>query len=96
MLLVNLLLVGCSRGLFSVHTIEIQQGNALATEDIEKIQTGMDKEHVKRLLGNPVLMPLFDPNRWDYVYYDKKPDTKAEQQRISIYFSADHVAKIEH
>ena len=94
-LLASLLVAGCSRGLFSVHTIDIQQGNALLTEDIDKIKEGMDRESVEQLLGVPVLAPVFNPNRWDYVYYLKKPDTKAQQQRVSIYFSADRVATIE-
>jgi len=95
-LLASLLITGgCSRGLFSVHTIDIQQGNALVNEDIDKVQEGMDKENVEQLLGAPVLAPIFDPDRWDYVYYHKKPDTKAKQQRVSIYFSAGRVAKIE-
>ena len=94
-LLASLLITGCSRGLFSVHTIDIQQGNALVTEDIDKVLEGMDRENVEQLLGAPVLAPIFDPNRSDYVYYHKKPDTKAKQQRVSIYFSEDRVAKIE-
>ncbi len=94
-LLASLLITSCSRGLFSVHTIDIQQGNALVAEDIDKVQEGMDRENVQQLLGAPVLAPIFDPNRWDYVYYNKKPDTKAEQQRVSIYFSEDRVAKVE-
>ena len=94
-LLASLLITSCSSGLFSVHTIDIQQGNALATEDIDKVQEGMDRENVKQLLGAPVLAPIFDPDRWDFVYYHKKPDTKAKQQRVSIYFSEDRVAKIE-
>jgi len=95
LLFASLLLAGCSRSLFSVYTIDIQQGNALATEDIDKIQAGMDRENVERLLGAPVLAPLFDPDRWDYVYYLKKPDTKEKQQRVTIYFAEDRVAKIE-
>jgi outer membrane protein assembly factor BamE len=85
---------GCSRGLFSVHTIDIQQGNALETDNIRKIKVGMSKKNVERVLGSPVLIPIFEPNRWDYVYYLKKPDTQPKKQRVSIYFSGDTVNKI--
>ena len=47
-LLASLLVAGCSRGLFSVHTIDIQQGNALLTEDIDKVKEGMDRESVEQ------------------------------------------------
>jgi len=85
---------GCSRGLFSVHTIDIQQGNALETDDIRKIQIGMSKENVERVLGSPVLPPIFELSRWDYIYYLKKSDTQPEKQRLSIYFSDGTVNKV--
>jgi len=94
-LLASLLIAGCSRGPFSIHTIDIQQGNALVAEDIDKIKEGMDRESVAQLLGTPVLAPLFDPNRWDYVFYHKKHGTETEQQQVSIYFSEDQVARVE-
>ena len=94
-LLAGLLTAGCSRGLFSIHTIDIQQGNALAKKDMDKIQTGMSRQDVEHILGSPVLTPLFSPDRWDYVYFLKKPDTPPEEQRLSVYFSADRVVKVE-
>jgi outer membrane protein assembly factor BamE len=90
-----ILISGCSSGLFSIYTIDIQQGNALDPEGVDKIQAGMSRDNVKRLLGAPVLTPVFDSDRWDYIYYLKEPDTDAKKQRVSVYFSANLVEKIE-
>jgi len=90
----TLLASGCSRGLFSVHKLDIQQGNALNAEDVERIKAGMTKKEVQSILGYPVVDPLFQPDRWDYVYHRKQPDTPIEQRHVSIYFQDDVVTQI--
>lgn len=90
----TLLAGGCSKGLFSVHKLDIQQGNALNVEDIERIKIGMTEKDVQSILGYPIVDPLFQPNRWDYVYHRKQPDTPIEQRHVSIYFEDDVVTQV--
>lgn len=85
---------GCSRGLFSVHKLDIQQGNALNPENVVLINAGMTKKEVQSILGNPIIKPLFQTDRWDYVYHRKLPDTPIEQRHVSIYFKDDVVTQI--
>jgi outer membrane protein assembly factor BamE len=89
--LVVALLAGC------VHRIDIQQGNFLDTEDIDRIAVGMTRVQVRALLGTPMVADPFQGSRWDYVYYLKKGRWQKPQQRHFIVFfdSADKVAKIE-
>jgi outer membrane protein assembly factor BamE len=89
--LVLVLLAGC------VHRIDIQQGNFLDTEDIDRIAVGMTRVQVRALLGTPMVADPFQGSRWDYVYYLKKGRwRKAEQRHFVVYFDAtDKVAKIE-
>jgi outer membrane protein assembly factor BamE len=89
--LVLALLAGC------VHRIDIQQGNFLDTEDIDRIAVGMTRVQVRALLGTPMVADPFQGSRWDYVYYLKKGRwQKAQQRHFVVYFdSADKVAKIE-
>ena len=61
-------LSGCDKGLLTIYKIDVQQGNALLAEDVEKIQVGMDKEQVLFVLGSPLIVDSFHPDRWDYVY----------------------------
>jgi outer membrane protein assembly factor BamE len=85
------LLTGC------VHRIDIQQGNFLDTEDIDRIAVGMTRVQVRALLGTPMVADPFQGARWDYVYYFKKGRWQKPQQRHFIVFfdGTDKVAKIE-
>ncbi len=94
-LLTTLALAGCSRGLFSVHKIVIQQGNALEPAAVARITPGLRRVEVRRILGTPVLVPLFNPNRWDYYYFIKRPDEPAEQRLLSVYFEQDRVVRVQ-
>ncbi len=90
-----LLLSGCSRGLFSVYQLDIQQGNALEPEDVARIKPGLTRKEVQAILGYPVIDPLFNPQRWDYVYYRKRPDTPVETRHLSVWFDGDVVERID-
>ncbi|HHJ19542.1 MAG TPA: outer membrane protein assembly factor BamE [Gammaproteobacteria bacterium] len=87
-------LTGCTR-LFTVHTIDIQQGNALDTADVAKIHTGMTRTEVSEILGEPVLSNAFTTKHWDYVYYLKKPDLAPEEKKLVVYFTNDEVTRLE-
>ena len=89
--LAMVLLAGC------VHRIDIQQGNFLDTEDIDRIAVGMTRVQVRSLLGTPMVADPFQSTRWDYVYYLKKGRwQKPEWRHFIVFFdSTDKVAKIE-
>lgn len=89
--LAMVLLAGC------VHRIDIQQGNFLDTEDIDRIAVGMTRVQVRSLLGTPMVADPFQSARWDYVYYLKRGRwQKPEWRHFIVFFdSTDKVAKIE-
>ena len=89
--LVLALLAGC------VHRIDIQQGNFLDKEDIERISVGMTRVQVRALLGTPMVADPFQGSRWDYVYYFKRGRWhKPEQRHFIVFFdSTDKVEKID-
>jgi outer membrane protein assembly factor BamE len=80
-----------------VHRIDIQQGNFLDTEDIDRISVGMTRVQVRALLGTPMVADPFQNSRWDYVYYFKKGRLrKAEQRHFIVHFDGtDKVEKID-
>ena len=80
-----------------VHKIDIQQGNFLDKEDIDRISVGMTRVQVRALLGTPMVADPFQGERWDYLYYLKRGRwTKPEQRHFIVYFdSADKVEKID-
>ena len=80
-----------------VHRIDIQQGNFLDKEDIDRISVGMTRVQVRALLGTPMVADPFQGTRWDYVYYFKRGRLqKAQQRHFIVYFdTSDKVEKID-
>ena len=89
-----LILNGCSRNIFSIHKIDIEQGNLLNPAAVSEVSPGMSKKQVIALVGRPVLQPILNPDRWEYVYYLKHPDKPAEESRVTVYFSKDKVIDV--
>lgn len=81
------LLLGCT-----IHRMDIQQGNALTQETLEKIKVGMEQRIVRRLAGTPLIVDPFRSNRWDYIYSFKHGVTREVQYSyITLYFNNDEV-----
>jgi outer membrane protein assembly factor BamE len=73
-----------------VHRIDIQQGNFLDSEDIDRISVGMTRVQVRALLGTPMVADPFQNSRWDYVYYLKKGRlSKPTQRHFIVHFGGD-------
>ena len=80
-----------------VHRINIQQGNFLDSEDIDRVAVGMTRVQVRALLGTPMVADPFVSNRWDYVYYLKLGRwDQAQQRHFIVYFDpTDKVERVE-
>ena len=94
-LLLFISLMGCSGRLFSVHKINVQQGNAVDPEKVEQLQTGMNKEQVRFLMGTPLINDSFHPDRWDYVYHLIPDYGDTERRHVAVIFEGDKVTDIE-
>ncbi|MBT5097748.1 MAG: outer membrane protein assembly factor BamE [Proteobacteria bacterium] len=94
LLLCLTLLSGCSGKLFTIHKIDVQQGNAVEVEKVEQLAVGMTKEQVEFLLGSPMLTDIFHPERWDYIYYLIPGYGEKERRHVSIIFNGNKIIKI--
>lgn len=83
-----LLLSGC------VHKMNIQQGNILEQESVNKLHKGMSQEEVRALLGTPVLINTFRDNRVDYVYTNKPGYGKGTEKNITLVFQGDRLKEM--
>ena len=88
-------LAGCSGRLFTVHKIDVQQGNAVDPEQVEQLQIGMTKEQVRFLMGTPLVTDSFHPDRWDYVYHLIPDYGDTERRHVAVFFEGDIVSNIE-
>lgn len=96
LLVISMLLASCSNTLsITPHKIEIRQGNLITWEMREKIKVGMPRTQVQAILGTPLISDPFHAGRWDYVYRLEQGGKLLEQQRLTLYFDGDHLARID-
>lgn len=85
----------CSGRLFTVHKIDIQQGNTVEPEKVNQLKIGMTKEQVRFLLGTPLITDAFHPDRWDYVYFLIPDYGDNERRHLAVFFEGETVANME-
>jgi outer membrane protein assembly factor BamE len=92
LILLALALPGCSY--FHVHHMDIEQGNVITPEMVSRVHVGMSMEEVKEIMGSPVLINVFDPNRKDYVYTYKPGNGDFTEKYITFIFNNGRVSSI--
>ena len=80
----------------SIHRMDVQQGNALTKEMLEKIEVGMEQRKVRRIAGTPLITDPFRDNRWDYIYTFKHGITNEVQYSyVTLFFENQVLVKME-
>ena len=83
-------------GCITPYQVEVQQGNVVTREMIDKLKPGMSKSQVRFVLGTPLVVDAFHADRWDYVYYYKKTrDAPTKTQHLTVIFEDDIMKRIE-
>jgi outer membrane protein assembly factor BamE len=80
---------------FGVYRLDINQGNYLSQDMVEKLKAGQTKAQVRTILGTPLLTNVFRPDRWDYTYEYKRQGRALEHRNFSVYFVDDKLARWE-
>ena len=95
-----LFLAACSRSfdggynLPLLYKIDIQQGNVIEQEMLNKLKPGMKKDQVRFIMGTPVIIDPFHNNRWEYVYSFQEGGGIREQRHITLHFDEDELSHI--
>lgn len=84
LLIILLTLSGCS--IFSVHHMDIEQGNVITPEMVNNLRTGMTVDDVKNVMGTPVLMNTFTNHRIDYVYTIQPGNRTRTEKYLTLIF----------
>ena len=66
-LLILLLITGCSSMPSVLYKIDVQQGNIITQEMVDKLKPGMSKSQVRFILGAALIDDVFHKDRWEYV-----------------------------
>lgn len=97
-LLASLTMVSCTtilNNLPGVYTIDIQQGNIIDQSMIDQLRPNMNKRQVLYIMGSPMLVDVFHPQRWDYIYSKQPGGEPRVQKRISLLFDEDRIIAIQ-
>jgi outer membrane protein assembly factor BamE len=80
---------------FGVYRIDINQGNYLSQDLVDKLKVGQTKQQVRFVLGTPLLVSPFRPDRWDYVYRFSRQGHLIDDRTFTVYFVDDKLARWE-
>ncbi|MEM8766608.1 MAG: outer membrane protein assembly factor BamE [Pseudomonadota bacterium] len=75
-----------------VHKLQVQQGNVITQQMIDKLKPGMTRSQVAFVMGEPVVRNAFNDDRWDYVYSIELPGVFSSSQLVSLFFVEDQLA----
>lgn len=80
---------------FGVYKLDINQGNYLSQDMVDRLKVGQTKDQVRLALGTPLITSAFRDNRWDYVYLFKSGGRVREQRQFTVYFNDNTLARWE-
>ena len=78
-----------------VYKLDINQGNYITQDMVDKLREGQTKQQVRLILGTPLVVSAFRDNQWDYVYEYTRQGRRVEQRKFIVYFSGDKLARWE-
>jgi outer membrane protein assembly factor BamE len=97
-------LTGCSSwvnstdslfGMVSPYRIDIQQGNVVTQEQLDRVKLGMNRLQVRDILGSPLLTDAFHADRWDYVFSLRQSGKPLQRRDVVLFFEGDTLKKID-
>lgn len=78
----SLILSSCA-----IYKLDVQQGNVVTQEMLDKLQPQMSMQKVRFVMGTPLVVDAFHQGqRWDYVYSFEEQGKERQQRRISLFF----------
>lgn len=89
-----LVLAGCSWApSLGVHKIDVNQGNALTQDLVEKLKPGQTRAQVRAILGSPLLADMYHADRWDYVYEFRYQGKLVTHRSFSVFFAEEKLTR---
>jgi outer membrane protein assembly factor BamE (lipoprotein component of BamABCDE complex) len=88
-LLATLTLSGC--GL--VYKMEINQGNYVTQDMVDRLKEGQSRQQVRLILGTPVTESVFHPDRWDYNFSLERRGKMITTHQLAVVFEGDKLKR---
>ena len=77
------------------YRIDVQQGNVVTQDMVDKLKPGMTRAQVRFVLGSPLIVDPFHTDRWDYIYTYQKQGKETERRIITVIFDDDKLLRLE-
>jgi outer membrane protein assembly factor BamE len=91
---IALMLGGCSWfSSVAVYKLDINQGNYISQDMVDKLKVGQTRQQVRLVLGTPLVVSVFRDDRWDYVYEFMRQGRVVEQRTFTVYFVDEKLAR---
>jgi outer membrane protein assembly factor BamE len=91
-----MMLAGCSfLPRLGVYKLDINQGNYVTQDQVDRLKIGLTRAQVRSTLGTPMLTDAFHANRWDYPYEFNRLGQTVEHRQFTVYFVDDKLARWE-
>lgn len=75
------------------YRIDVQQGNYVDQEMIAKLKPDLTRAQVRFILGTPLIADPFNPDRWDYLFIDRRHGRLKTVHRLTVYFEGDRLTR---
>ena len=86
-LLTLISLIGMTSLAGCVYKIDIQQGNIVSQDMVDKLRPNMSRSQSRFVMGTPMIQDTFHPGRWDYVYTIQPGGGSRLQERETLMFN---------
>jgi len=79
-------LAGCSNLRFpGVYRIDVEQGNIVTSDMIEKLRPGLTEAQLRFVLGSPQIVDPFEPGRWVYLYKLRRGNGEVVDNKLVLW-----------
>ncbi len=98
MILASLIVQGCTtiaNHFPGVYTLDIQQGNIIDQDMVDQLRPEMNKRQVVFIMGTPMLVDVFHPARWDYIYSNQPDGEPRVQKRLTLFFEDEKLVGVQ-
>ena len=77
------------------YKMEVVQGNFVSREQVEALQPGMSRQHVREILGTPLVTSVFHDDRWEYVFTIKRQGVEEQNRKLTVFFDGERFVRAE-
>ena len=82
-----------STGWVGVYRPDIVQGNYVTRKMVDQLIEGQTKKQVMEILGTPLIVDPFNPNRWNYVFNLKQKNLQTNSRIFFVEFKQNKLLK---